>query len=273
MNLAVAIDWATRAHADATDKAGRPYIEHPLRVMEAIRADEQRLGDLINEPSRVEQPRVQIVLMAAVLHDVLEDSDVALDELRSAGCPEAVCGALLALTRRRGESYDDYLARAAADPIARRVKFADIDDNSDPSRLRLLPTSQAETLERKYQHARELLRAWALYWQVVEERDQTPNGFYRYFLNDHQPHLLIRQWNGASRGGMNWPECLRPDRGGGHWVPGPAYLLNAITGLGDDPYSQGDWCTDLSEEQARDIADERGLDLDAARLTPSGDIS
>jgi (p)ppGpp synthase/HD superfamily hydrolase len=128
VNDAIAI--ARTAHTGQTDKAGRPYIEHPLRVMDRVDTDEQR--------------------MAAVLHDVLEDTSVTVGDLRAAGCPEAVITAVQALTKRPGEPLADSMDRTAADPIARAVKLADIADNSDPRRLGLLDPATAERLRRKY---------------------------------------------------------------------------------------------------------------------------
>lgn len=125
-----AIALARAAHAGQTDKAGRPYIEHPLRVMRRMRGEYER--------------------MAAVLHDVLEDTPATAAELRAAGCPEPVVVAVLALTKRPGEPLDQAMARAAADPIARVVKRADIADNTDPARLALLDPGTAERLRRKY---------------------------------------------------------------------------------------------------------------------------
>lgn len=74
MNLEQAVALATEAHADATDKAGRPYIEHPLRVMDAMGTDVER--------------------MIAVFHDVLEDTLVTVDDLHARGCPPEVVEAV-----------------------------------------------------------------------------------------------------------------------------------------------------------------------------------
>jgi (p)ppGpp synthase/HD superfamily hydrolase len=132
-----AIAIARAAHAGQTDKAGRPYIEHPLRVMGRLDGEQER--------------------MAAVLHDVLEDTAVTADDLRSAGCPEAVLVAVQALTKRPGESLARSMERAAADSIARAVKRADIADNSDSQRLALLDDRTAERLRRKYADSIRLL--------------------------------------------------------------------------------------------------------------------
>ncbi|MGH3343219.1 MAG: HD domain-containing protein [Carbonactinosporaceae bacterium] len=128
--LADAVALARRAHAGQVDKAGRPYIEHPLRVMAKVREE------------RVRQ--------VAVLHDVLEDTTVTAPDLRAAGCRGDVVDAVLALTKRPGESLAQSMARARANPLARTVKAADVDDNMDPSRLALLPTETADRLRAKY---------------------------------------------------------------------------------------------------------------------------
>jgi (p)ppGpp synthase/HD superfamily hydrolase len=132
-----AIAIARMAHSGQTDKAGRPYIEHPLRVMRRVDGEYER--------------------MAAVLHDVLEDTAITADDLRSAGCPEAVIAAVQALTKRPEESLAQSMARAAADPIAAAVKHADIADNSDPARLALLDPATADRLRGKYAESIRLL--------------------------------------------------------------------------------------------------------------------
>lgn len=133
-----AIALALKAHRGQVDKAGEPYILHPLRVM-------------------MRMPHSDEVRMAAVLHDVVEDSDITLAELRQQGYPDAVIAALDALTRREGESYTDFVARAAAHPIARQVKRADIEDNMDLRRLRSITPRDIERLAR-YRAAWEALQ-------------------------------------------------------------------------------------------------------------------
>lgn len=123
-----AIALAARAHRGQTDKAGQPYILHPLRVMLGVDGELERL--------------------AAVLHDVVEDCGVTLAELRRLGYPEPVLAALDRLTRRSGESYEDFIARAAGDPIAMAVKLADLRDNMDLRRLPDPGPRDRERLER-----------------------------------------------------------------------------------------------------------------------------
>lgn len=110
-----AIVIATEAHQGAVDKAGAPYILHPLRVM-----------------LRVTDPHAR---MAAVLHDVVEDSDWTLDRLRAEGFHQDVLAAVDGLTRRSDETYEQFVDRAGRHPIARLVKLADIEDNLDLSRI------------------------------------------------------------------------------------------------------------------------------------------
>lgn len=136
--LQIAIDIARRAHAGQVDKGGAPYIEHPLRVMAAL-----------------DDPETKI---AGVLHDVVEDSDITLADLREAGLPETSVAAVEALTKRSGEAYEAYLARVMANRMALRVKIADMTDNSDLSRL---PSPTEKDLRRhdKYQRILPRLRA------------------------------------------------------------------------------------------------------------------
>lgn len=132
-----AVALAAKAHAGQVDKAGQPYIEHPMRVMRRVQTDDERI--------------------TAVLHDILEDTSVTVDDLRSLRCPENVIAAVVALSKHPGESLEDSMARAAADPIALVVKRADIADNSAPLRLSLLDIDTAERLRKKYDKSLALL--------------------------------------------------------------------------------------------------------------------
>jgi hypothetical protein len=114
-DLSVAIRWAAMAHDGQTDKAGQPYILHPLRVMLAQTTANARV--------------------AAVLHDVVEDSALfgLGDILGHFGTD--VHEAVDALTRREGEDYFAYIGRCYDNPIARQVKIADLNDNMDTRRV------------------------------------------------------------------------------------------------------------------------------------------
>jgi GTP pyrophosphokinase len=114
-DLERAIEIAVEAYAGQTDKAGATYIRHPLRLMERMDSEIERV--------------------VAVLHDVVEDSEYTLAEIEQEFDGE-VRAAVDALTKRDGEDYlDDFIPRAAENDIARTVKRADIEDNMDLTRL------------------------------------------------------------------------------------------------------------------------------------------
>ena len=135
--LAEAIALAATAHVNQKDKAGAPYILHPLRMMQSLTAEDERI--------------------AAVLHDVVEDTDLTLDDLRQRGFTESVVSAVDALTKRDGEAYDQFIERARQHPVARRVKLADIEDNLDLLRLTELTEKDVERLRKYHQAHRRLL--------------------------------------------------------------------------------------------------------------------
>lgn len=110
-NLQRAIEIAVSAHAKQTRKDGSPYILHPLRLMMAVDSVEAK--------------------MVAVLHDVVEDTNVTLDDLKSEGFSDTVMGAIRCVTHEPDVSYDDYIACIKANPLARQVKLADLTDNSN----------------------------------------------------------------------------------------------------------------------------------------------
>lgn len=132
--LEKAILLAMRAHAGQKDKAGGPYLLHPLRVMLGVEGDEAR--------------------QAAVLHDVVEDTPITLEVLRQEGFSEAVVTAVDALSRRPEEKYAAFIQRLKGNPLARRVKLADLADNMDLRRLS--PPFSQRDLERMERYR----RAW-----------------------------------------------------------------------------------------------------------------
>lgn len=131
-----AIEIAAAAHAGQLDKAGQPYILHPLRVMLRVNGDRER--------------------MAAVLHDVVEDTDVTLAELTLHSFAPEVIAAVAALTKLPGETRLAAAARAAENPIALTVKLADNAENMDLSRI-AQPTAQDFARLEQYTAVRELL--------------------------------------------------------------------------------------------------------------------
>ncbi|MGW6933158.1 HD domain-containing protein [Lentzea sp. NPDC054927] len=132
-----AIALATSAHDGQFDKSGRPYIGHPLRVMTSVTGEHAQ--------------------MAAVLHDVIEDTPITADDLTARGCPTAVVDAVVALSHLPDEPQDVYLRRVAANPLALSVKRADIADNLSPARMARLDAATRERLQAKYANALRLL--------------------------------------------------------------------------------------------------------------------
>ncbi len=117
--IETALQIAARTHEGQKDKSRLPYILHPLRAM-----------------MKVEGEEAQIV---AVLHDVIEDSSVTTDDLRQAGFSEKIMAAVLCVTHRKDEPYAYYVVRCKGNEIARRVKLADLEDNSRLDRTILRP--------------------------------------------------------------------------------------------------------------------------------------
>ena len=111
-----AIVIAAEGYAGIKDKAGAPYILHPLRMMLRLSSTDERI--------------------VAVLHDVVEDCPGwTFDRLRDEGFSEEIITALDSVTKREGEDYEDFARRAAANPIGRNVKLADLADNCDLNRI------------------------------------------------------------------------------------------------------------------------------------------
>jgi len=133
-----AIAIAAEGHAGQLDKAGQPYILHPIRVMLRVSGASERI--------------------AAILHDVVEDTPVTLDQLANEGFSREVVDAVDALTKRPGENRIDAAKRAAANPIARVVKLADNAENMDLSRISNPTQKDYDRLE-EYKRVREILLA------------------------------------------------------------------------------------------------------------------
>ena len=131
--LEKAKEIAEKAHAGQRDKGGNPYILHPIRVMERCETELEKI--------------------TAVLHDVVEDSEFTLEDLRKEGFPEEILEALDCLTHPRGEKYMDYIERVCQNPLAVRVKYADLQDNMDLSRIPN-PTEKDHARLEKYKKAK-----------------------------------------------------------------------------------------------------------------------
>lgn len=133
-----AVMIAAEAHLGQFDKAGAPYVYHPLRLMLRAKSPEAR--------------------MAAALHDVVEDSAWTLAELAREGFPPAVVRAVEHLTKRPDEPYAEFIERVARDRLATEVKLLDLEDNADLSRLPE-PTAKDHARVERYREACDRLRA------------------------------------------------------------------------------------------------------------------
>lgn len=135
--LGRAIEIAASAHAEQLDKGGKPYILHPLWVMDRVR----HLGENY--------------MIVAVLHDVVEDSPVwDFDTLRQEGFNDEVITALMYLTHGffSAKNYDEYIKLIATNPIAKAVKLRDLEHNTKVTRLKGLRKKDFDRLE-KYHRA------------------------------------------------------------------------------------------------------------------------
>lgn len=111
------IQFALDAHRGQTDRYGQPYIVHPLRLMLSVPMHDTDAQ------------------MVALLHDVVEDTPITLEDLRTHGYPDTLIEALDCLTRRDDETYEQFIQRIKPNPLARRVKLADLKDNMNMVRL------------------------------------------------------------------------------------------------------------------------------------------
>lgn len=132
----LALKTAVKAHEGQTDRCGLPYIFHPYHV--------------------AEQMKDEASTAAALLHDVIEDTDLTADDLRSIGFSEDIVRAVVLLTHEDGTDYFDYVRRLKSDPVAKAVKLADLAHNSDMTRLDIVTEKDRDRLK-KYQKAFEIL--------------------------------------------------------------------------------------------------------------------
>ena len=133
----IAIKICYDAHAGQLDKSGLPYVFHPFHLAEQMETEHE--------------------VCAALLHDVMEDTDATGADLVAAGIPEEYVATCLKLTHEPGVPYMEYVAALKDDPVARRVKMADLEHNSDLSRLDGEPSEKDLQRLEKYQAALRLL--------------------------------------------------------------------------------------------------------------------
>ncbi|MDP3996103.1 MAG: GTP pyrophosphokinase [bacterium] len=133
-----ALEIALDAHRGQVDKAGKAYILHPLRLLVEAKTEEEQI--------------------VALLHDVVEDSDVTLDGLRTAGFSDSIIKAINLLTRRSEDTYEDFIEKVRTNELARHIKILDLRDNMQIDRI---PNPSEKDLGRieKYKKAAVFLEA------------------------------------------------------------------------------------------------------------------
>lgn len=134
--LEQAIKIALEVHSGQVDKAGEMYLLHPLRLMFKFQTEDERV--------------------VAVLHDVVEDGEITLENLKLLGFSDSVVNAIDCLSRRKDEKYDNFISRLSINEIARRIKIEDIKDNLDLTRLNHIGEKELKRIE-KYHHSLKLL--------------------------------------------------------------------------------------------------------------------
>lgn len=128
----IALAISKKAHAGQVDKAGVDYIQHPLYVASQVETEQEKA--------------------VALLHDVIEDSNITSVDLLASGLPNEVVTAVQILTKKKGQSYQEYLEKVKTNDLARVVKLADLKHNSDLSRLKSVSDTDRERVE-KYKKA------------------------------------------------------------------------------------------------------------------------
>ena len=131
-----AMQIAIKVHRGQLDKGGNDYINHPIRVSENCSLDEEKI--------------------VALLHDTIEDGDITADYLLMQGFPNYIVDSVMSVTRSKDEDYFDFIQRCKANPIGRRVKICDLEDNMDITRLNELTEKDIERLK-KYHKAYKML--------------------------------------------------------------------------------------------------------------------
>lgn len=136
LDIELAISIALEAHKGQKDKGGNPYILHPLAVMNRLETIEEKI--------------------VAVLHDVVEDTDVTLSQLRGYGFSEEIVEAVSLLTKSEEDSYEEFIEKTLKSRISRIVKIADIKENMKIDRIKQPTENDYKRLE-KYRNALEIL--------------------------------------------------------------------------------------------------------------------
>lgn len=165
-----AMEIAMAAHKGQLDKAGKEYIEHPMRVMAAGSSTDEKI--------------------VGVLHDVVEDTAWTFEQLAAEGFAPQIIEALRCLTKLEGESYDKFIARVKCNALATAVKLNDLTDNMDIRRLPYLSDKDVKRLK-KYLKAYKQLSGIPAY-SVYACRQEYPNAYAPWSQEDDD--ALTRMW-------------------------------------------------------------------------------
>lgn len=167
-----AIEIATEAHKGQLDKSGKDYIEHPLRVMEMGKTEDEKI--------------------VRVLHDVIEDTDWTFEKLEAEGFSPEVIAALRCVTKiTENENYDDFIDRVKKNPLAVAVKINDLTDNMDIRRLPYLSDKDVKRLK-KYLKAYKRLTGEPVY-SIYAAKQENPNAYEPWTEEDDEE--LARMWS------------------------------------------------------------------------------
>ena len=131
-NLGKAIAIAATAHQDQLYKNDTPCILHPIRMMLEMDSEEQ--------------------MIATILHDLIEDTDWTLDQLRAEDFSDRIIDLVDLLSRRETESYAEFIERIRTDSVAVKIKLADLKDNMDLTRLPEITEKDISRLKRSHHH-------------------------------------------------------------------------------------------------------------------------
>lgn len=126
-------------HLGAKDRFGQPYIYHPLRIMMRMQTEDEKI--------------------VALLHDLVEDTPITLDDLRKEGFSKEVVKAVDLLTRYPKQTYEEYIADMRGNRLAIRVKLGDLEDNMDPKRFPSINDNAIKRM-RKYTRYHRMLTEW-----------------------------------------------------------------------------------------------------------------
>ncbi|NLB21035.1 MAG: hypothetical protein GX829_09525 [Clostridium sp.] len=133
-----ALTLATIKHAGQVDKGGRPYIMHVIRVMQGVEDDDEKI--------------------IALLHDLIEDTDFTLDDLKEYEFLDEIIDGVSLLTRDPEAGYMKYIENLSNNKKARNVKLSDLKDNQDHTRLKNPMTEEGQIRLEKYRAAEAYIR-------------------------------------------------------------------------------------------------------------------